>query len=95
MEDFTWLLVSRMFIPLIEPVQPHNWEVFEWSPEFWARMGAHPKSNTGKATHQAKPALPVPAAQPVNHNGHTSHAKSLTATEKAGQDEDAIGVFEL
>ena len=89
MENFTWLLVSRMFIPLVEPVQPHNWEVFEWSPEFWARMGAHPKSNTGKATHPAKPVCPVPAAQPVDH------VKPLPTTDQAGQDEDAIGVFEL
>ena len=40
MEDFTWLLVSRMFIPLVEQVQPHKWEVFEWSPELWKRMGS-------------------------------------------------------
>jgi phage portal protein BeeE len=80
MENFTWLLVSRMFIPLVEPVQPHNWEVFEWSPEFWARMGPQTK---GKTTHQTHPAQPV------------DHAKQLTATEQARHDADAIGVFEL
>ena len=89
MEHLTWLLVSRMFIPLVEPVQSHNWEVFEWSPEFWARMGAHLNSNAGKATHQAKPVLSVPLAQPVGH------VKPLPTTGQAGQDEDAIGVFEL
>jgi hypothetical protein len=80
MEDFTWLLVSRMFIPLVEPVQPHNWEVFEWSPEFWARMGSKPK---GKTTHPA---------QPVDH---ASQVKPLTATEQTCHDADAVGVFEL
>ena len=89
MEHLTWLLVSRMFIPLVEPVQPHHWEVFEWSPEFWERMGAHPKSNAGKATHPAKPVLSVPLAQPVGH------AKPLPTTGQAGQDKDAAGVFEL
>ena len=89
MENFTWLLVSRMFIPLVEPVQPHNWEVFEWSPEFWARMGAKPEGNTGKATHPAKPVCPVPAAQPVDH------VEPLPTTDQAGQDGDDIGVFEL
>lgn len=93
MEDFTWLLVSRMFIPLVEPVQPHNWEVFEWSPEFWARMGSKPtpakptkQSNT---PHQPPPVCP---AQPVDH---ASQVKPLTATEQACHDADAIGVFEL
>ena len=80
MEDFTWLLVSRMFIPLVEPVQIHNWEVFEWSPEFWARMGSKPKGNT---THPTNPAQPV------------GHVKQLTATEQTCQDAEAIGVFEL
>lgn len=92
MENFTWLLVSRMFIPLVEPVQPHNWEVFEWSPEFWVRMGSKPKVTASKATYRpqaAKPVLSVPPAQPVDH------VKPLPTTDQAGQDEDAIGVFEL
>ena len=89
MEHLTWLLVSRMFIPLVEPVQPHNWEVFEWSPEFWARVGAKAEGTTTHQTHPAKPVLSVPLAQPVGH------VKPLLTTEQAGQDEDAIGVFEL
>lgn len=95
MEDITWLLVSRIFIPLVEPVQPHHWEVFKWSPEFWVRMGPKPEGNTGKATHQtqaAKPVLPVLPGQPV---GHASHNQTLNATEQASHDADAIGVFEL
>jgi len=67
MEDFTWLLVSRMFIPLVEPVQPHNWEVFEWSPEFWARMDSKPK---GKTTH---PAQPVGHAKQLTATEQTCH----------------------
>lgn len=79
MEDLTWVLVLRMFIPLVEPVQPHNWEVFEWSPEFWARMEPQPKGKTtptkqGNTRQQADAANPVSLAQ---------------------QDTDAIGVFEL
>jgi hypothetical protein len=83
MEDFTWLLVSRMFIPLVEPVQPHNWEVFEWSPEFWKRMGPQPK---GHLTHQVHPAQPA---------SNDDHVQSLTAIDQAQHDADAIGVFEL
>ena len=92
MEDFTWLLVSRVFIPLVEPVQPHNWEVFEWSPEFWVRMGSKPKGKTMQVTHPVQPVCP---AQPSGHDSQASQTQPLTTNEQARQDEDAIGVFEL
>ena len=40
MEDFTGLLVSKIFIPLVVPVQPHSWEVFDWSKVFGKPAGA-------------------------------------------------------
>ena len=87
MENFTWFLVSRMFIPLVMPVQPHNWEVFEWSPEFWQAMD--PKSQASNPAAVKQSTVQSKMASP------TCQVKPLTAAEQARHDADTIGVFEL
>jgi len=87
MENFTWFLVSRMFIPLVVPVQPHNWEVFEWSPEFWQQMNPQSLASNPPPVKQSK--AQSKTAQP------TCQVKPLTAAEQARHDADVIGVFEL